>query len=58
MALEMKKVHNDLAAINHCMGETFALRRHEIVNSSTAIASVESKWPALFLPSQVVILLA
>lgn len=58
MALEMKKVHKDLAAINRCMGKTFALRRHEIVNSSPTIMTVESRWPALFLQAQVIVLLA
>ncbi|XP_047227066.1 uncharacterized protein LOC124871647 [Girardinichthys multiradiatus] len=52
MVLEMKKVHKDLAAINHCMGKTFASRRNEIVSSSPAITTVESRWPALFLQAQ------
>lgn len=50
---EMRKDKINMALIDHNMDKTFALRRQDIVMSSSQIDDFQKRWPALFLEQQV-----
>lgn len=56
MAVEMEKRNPNMTFINAAMDRTFSLRRKEIVDEEPCAELVKSRWPALFMESQVSVL--
>lgn len=50
---EVKKKNVDCNLIDSLMGQTFALRRQDIVENEPLVTEIESRWPALFSERQV-----
>uniref|UniRef100_A0A3P9ILH2 Uncharacterized protein n=1 Tax=Oryzias latipes TaxID=8090 RepID=A0A3P9ILH2_ORYLA len=50
---EVKKKKPDYYLINSLMGQTFALRRKEIVGNEPLVTEIQSRWPALFSERQI-----
>uniref|UniRef100_A0A8C7X5Q0 Uncharacterized protein n=1 Tax=Oryzias sinensis TaxID=183150 RepID=A0A8C7X5Q0_9TELE len=50
---EVKKKKPDYYPINSLMGQTFVLRRKEIVGNEPLVTEIQSRWPALFLERQI-----
>lgn len=53
---EVKKKKNS-QVINEKMERTFSIRRQEVVSLSPPVSDLKERWPALFLPAQVNVLL-
>lgn len=51
---ENQKVTKDMNYVHSAMASTFAVRRQEIVTQMPRVASVVSRWPMLFDPSEVI----
>ncbi|KAL2092495.1 hypothetical protein ACEWY4_012293 [Coilia grayii] len=53
LAEEMKKRNPNATVIASKMNQTFSLRRREIVEAETPVATLKERWPALFTERQV-----